>query len=282
MNKTLVLMLAVCLALPLAACRSKTKGCCPPPTSPCDPCAPISTAPPMAPSPGPVTYYEPPPAPTSPDLGYPADAPSQDEFNAISADLEDARARNADAERVLNAQEAELQRLREQNQALARDLDGAMDPAPEVAVRPNASMSRCSTLAQDLRDMGGLEIIEDRDTVVVRVTDAFRSGSERLKPDARLVAALRDAATAIKLYPGATVSVIGHSDTQPIKKSGWGSNTELSLARAQTVRGVLADNGVQTTRMSVDGRGEMEPLVSPEHSAADQARNRRVEIRIQF
>ena len=42
------------------------------------------------------------------------------------------------------------------------------------------------------------------------------------------------------------------------------------------------DNGVSTSRIAVDGMGEMQPLVLPERTASDRAMNRRVEILIKL
>lgn len=74
-----------------------------------------------------------------------------------------------------------------------------------------------------------------------------------------------------------TVAVVGHTDSQ----ADDAYNDALSLDRAETVRDVLADSldGVEIT---VEGRGEREPLVEERGSAdeveAARAVNRRVTI----
>jgi flagellar motor protein MotB len=85
-------------------------------------------------------------------------------------------------------------------------------------------------------------------------------------------------------HPAAEVSVVGHSDGTPIKvtKDKWTDNVHLSRERAQTVAQALARNGVPAARMAVDGRGSVEPLVFPERTAGDRARNRRVEVHVRF
>jgi len=78
--------------------------------------------------------------------------------------------------------------------------------------------------------------------------------------------------------------VVGHSDGQPLNKSKkrWGTNVNLSRERAQTVATELSKNGVPASRIGVDGRGSVEPLVFPEKTDKDRARNRRVEIHVRF
>jgi len=70
----------------------------------------------------------------------------------------------------------------------------------------------------------------------------------------------------------------GHTDNDPIKKSNWNSNRELSMFRALAVLHYLVeDAGVPDEKCVVAGHGEYMPLV-PNDSAAGKARNRRVEI----
>ena len=54
-------------------------------------------------------------------------------------------------------------------------------------------------------------------------------------------------------------------------------NNPLSLNRAASVRDYLAARGVNSSRVSIDGRGSREPIVSND-TAANKAKNRRVEI----
>ncbi len=89
---------------------------------------------------------------------------------------------------------------------------------------------------------------------------------------------------AIARHPEAKVAVVGHTDSQPITKSvhKWSSNTELSKARATAVAGALTSDGVPPDRILVDGRGAADPMVSPEKTASDRAKNRRVEVEFAF
>jgi chemotaxis protein MotB len=74
------------------------------------------------------------------------------------------------------------------------------------------------------------------------------------------------------------VRVEGHTDNVPIHTHRFPSNWDLSTARAVSVVKYLADIGkINPQRLSAVGYGESRPLV-PNDSAANRAKNRRVEI----
>ena len=153
-------------------------------------------------------------------------------------------------------------------------------PAPEPMPVAASGDAEAARFVEGLRSRG-VSASQHGSTVLVRLTDAFRAGSENLKGDVALAKTLQAVAEGLQVAPSARVQVVGHSDSQPIKKSTWNDNTTLSRARAQTVARVLTENGVRSY-IDVDGRGESEPLVSPEKSAGDRAKNRRVDIQVTF
>lgn len=74
------------------------------------------------------------------------------------------------------------------------------------------------------------------------------------------------------------VGIEGHTDNEPIRKSGWKSNWELSAARAMSVLHYLSDqHGIDPTRLSGTGFGEYHPVASNDAKEGRQ-KNRRVEI----
>jgi chemotaxis protein MotB len=78
--------------------------------------------------------------------------------------------------------------------------------------------------------------------------------------------------------PDLAVGVEGHTDNEPIKKSGWRSNWELSTARALEVVHYLQEvKGIDPARLSATGYGEYKP-VAPNDSKENMQKNRRVEI----
>ncbi len=78
-------------------------------------------------------------------------------------------------------------------------------------------------------------------------------------------------------YPGKQVDVVGHTDTDPIKKSKWKDNWELSAQRALSVLRYLVKRGIPQEKIQAVGCGESQPVAS-NSTASGKAKNRRVEI----
>ena len=100
---------------------------------------------------------------------------------------------------------------------------------------------------------------------------SFDSGRADIKP--RLRSVLDTFANGLVKNPTATINIIGHTDNT----GSDAINNPLSFNRAVATRDYLAARGVASSRFSVDGRGSREPIAS-NSSAADKAKNRRVEI----
>lgn len=73
------------------------------------------------------------------------------------------------------------------------------------------------------------------------------------------------------------VGVEGYTDNQPIRKSGWKSNWELSSARALSVLHYLSQKDVSEPRLAAIGYGEFKP-VALNTTKEGRQKNRRVEI----
>lgn len=117
----------------------------------------------------------------------------------------------------------------------------------------------------------------DRSVITLRGDGVFASGSAEVSSNFDgLLARIGDALATV---PGAVV-VVGHTDNvRPSATSRLGSNFDLSQARAKTVARLLAQRAGPAERYRSEGRGETEPLV-PNDSAANRARNRRVDITV--
>jgi flagellar motor protein MotB len=99
----------------------------------------------------------------------------------------------------------------------------------------------------------------------------FDAGAATIKPGAR--ASLNKVAAALKAdYAGKAVRVEGHTDSDPIKRSKWKSNQELSEARAKAVHDYLVKQGVDASMLETVGHGADMPR------GPDKAKNRRVEV----
>ena len=78
-------------------------------------------------------------------------------------------------------------------------------------------------------------------------------------------------------YAGKQVDVVGHTDTDPIKKSKWKDNWELSAQRALSVLRYLVKRGISEKDIQAVGCGESQPIASNANTSG-KAKNRRVEI----
>lgn len=181
--------------------------------------------------------------------------------------------------------DVELSRLRDQLNTIRSEVDRVKDaPAAAPTVAPRASGGGLAAqFAEDLRARTGGDVVVTGNTVVVRVTDAFASGSNQLKKDASLISTLQATASALTTTPAASVEVVGHSDATPLNRSKerWGTNKRLSEARAQTVATELSRHGVPASRMDVKGVGSAQPL-DARNSKQAHSKNRRVEVVIRF
>jgi len=77
----------------------------------------------------------------------------------------------------------------------------------------------------------------------------------------------------VRRHPEARFLVVGHTDAQGEEEY----NDELSLKRAEALRGALIAAGVEASRIDVRGDGERSPVAAND-SEAGRASNRRVEV----
>jgi chemotaxis protein MotB len=78
-------------------------------------------------------------------------------------------------------------------------------------------------------------------------------------------------------YASKDIDVVGHTDTDPIVKSSWKDNLELSAQRALSVTRYLIEHGIAEKQVRADSCGSARPIAA-NTSAEGKARNRRVEI----
>ncbi len=78
-------------------------------------------------------------------------------------------------------------------------------------------------------------------------------------------------------YANRKIDVVGHTDSDPIKKSKWKDNWELSAQRALTVARYLIARGIPDEKVRAVGCGAARPIAS-NRSTSGKAKNRRVEI----
>lgn len=176
--------------------------------------------------------------------------------------------------RLAEAEKADCQRERDvlasENEKLKGDLATAQD---ELAKKPK------EVIVENKPDFGeGVEVSEDQRGIVVTLPDAilFDSGKTELKSTSK--ATLDRIAGVIQQdYSGRTIRVEGHTDSDPIRKSKWADNWQLSCERALAVGRYLVGRGIDKKRVYAAGFGDQVPR-DTNATAAGKARNRRVEI----
>jgi chemotaxis protein MotB len=126
----------------------------------------------------------------------------------------------------------------------------------------------------------GMDVRFDAATGTITVTLAntilFDSGKATLKSTTSKE--LDQILSVIKQkYASKDIDVVGHTDTDPIVKSSWKDNLELSAQRALSVTRYLIEHGISDKQVRADACGAARPVAS--NSSADgKAKNRRVEI----
>jgi len=119
--------------------------------------------------------------------------------------------------------------------------------------------------------------MQDKGLVITFVSEVlFDSGKAKLRKDSH--SKLDKVADVLNTtVSDLNVGIEGHTDNQPIKRSGWRSNWELSTARALSVLHYLSDKSVAEPRLAAIGYGEYKPVASNDTKDGRQ-KNRRVEI----
>ena len=133
-------------------------------------------------------------------------------------------------------------------------------------------------MAKDITD-GLVEVDVKGDFIFIRVNNAalFASGKADTKPEFNDLASR--ITTALNAEPG-PVYIFGYTDNVPMSGRGrFKNNHDLSLARAEAVKGVLATGMTDPERFVVEGKGEADPIGDNE-TEEGRALNRRVEIMI--
>jgi len=79
----------------------------------------------------------------------------------------------------------------------------------------------------------------------------------------------------MKKYPVYHANIIGHTDSKGDSKY----NKQLSIKRAKAVKNIIISNGIKSSRLSFEGRGESEPLFE-NINPFNRHKNRRTEVEL--
>ncbi len=197
---------------------------------------------------------------TSPQMKAALDEREQD-----NRTLREERARLKGQNRDLSSQNASLETaLAEANARLLEE------PDPEAGQRFG-----------ELDEAGiGYGMRDGRMVISIPQELTFGAGKADLSSGGRK--ALEAVARTLKEnYPDAEYWIEGHTDNDPIVKSKFASNRDLSLARAMAVLHYLVDDAdIADGQCVVAGWGPYRPVASND-SRANKAKNRRVEITVE-
>lgn len=170
----------------------------------------------------------------------------------------------AEARSALESCEDERSDLTEQNSKLRMDLANAAQ-----LQQPQQQPQAGDTGFENIEGVTG----ESRPGEVAAVVEGdmlFASGSIELKTEAKR--SLDKVASVLNSeYSGLMIRIEGHTDSDPIRRSKWGTNDRLSCERAMAVKEYLKSKGVSGDRMYVSGFG-------PIRLKESKARSRRVEV----
>jgi len=117
------------------------------------------------------------------------------------------------------------------------------------------------------------EVIREGEGIIVKFDSGilFDVNQYTLKTNAR--SNIENLATSLKNNPETTILIVGHTDAT----GSDAYNQKLSVRRAEAVRSYTIAQGIASSRLSTEGRGESE-AISDNTTEEGRALNRRVEI----
>jgi len=197
----------------------------------------------------------------------------------LGSDLEVARhdqAKLQASNRILTDQ---LNRARTEKGRLADELSGLRLKLSEAVAAPAVEEPAVDIAALKRKmEYGDIKLDESGNVVVTLESGiTFASGSARLSASGKSILK-RVTATLRSDFADRRIRLIGHTDTDPIKRSGFKDNWSLGFARARAVAVYFRDTGkISPGRLDVASRGQHEPVAS-NSSNTGKKKNRRVEV----
>jgi outer membrane protein OmpA-like peptidoglycan-associated protein len=169
-------------------------------------------------------------------------------------------------QQALDTAQTELQDEQIKTADLQRQLDEAWQ-AKAPAANTGAEVDPFGGIAGVTGSYSAGEV-----TATVESDVLFSSGQATLRASAKR--SLDAVARVLKSeYGGKMIRVAGHTDTDPIKKSGFKSNHHLGFERAYAVRNYLIAQGVSRRNLYIASHG-------PDQAMGSKKESRRVEIAV--
>jgi len=152
---------------------------------------------------------------------------------------------------------------------LVVDADGYLHASKEITLEPRKDVS--TDMMLNKRPVVPNVVVTSTELKLKKEIH-FLHGSAEILPDS--MALLEEAADVIRSHPElGTIEVQGHTDDTGTPEA----NQRLSASRADAVREVIIQNGVDPSRLTSHGYGQDKPLV-PNTSEKNRTKNRRVQL----
>lgn len=163
--------------------------------------------------------------------------------------------------------------------AYVRNLVPEIRDLVSTATNMKGQASGLSGAAQQVvAESGDITVRETDESVILSVTSDVLFGFDSATLSGKAKSTLSNVVKVLDSVPESVVRVIGHTDS----KGSDSYNQDLSKARADAVVDFLSSNGVASSRLKSESRGESEPMAPNEIDGQDnpdgRARNRRVEF----
>jgi outer membrane protein OmpA-like peptidoglycan-associated protein len=119
----------------------------------------------------------------------------------------------------------------------------------------------------------GATVIREGEGIIIKFDSGilFDAGKADIKQDAE--ANLKNLALSLQKNAETNILIIGHTDNIGKQQD----NIDLSVHRASSVKNYLLNDGIESSRMRIDGKAETEPIADNE-TETGRTQNRRVEI----
>ncbi|MBI1290386.1 OmpA family protein [bacterium] len=194
----------------------------------------------------------------------------ESEVSSKAAEMENLRAEIAAADARRQVSEEEAARLRSEADTLRAAVVAKEAELKEARGTLNVLQTSLEGKQQKLQElqteMQNLNVqLEETSrglTLTIAESLLYEPGKAELTKDGKKL--LGEVATILKdRFPKNEFIIEGHTDNQPIVRSGWRSNWELGAARALTMVHELVDNqGISPSKVSATTFGEFRPSSS--------------------
>lgn len=223
--------------------------------------------------------------------------PSQDEYDALSAEKRELEGQIAELEQQRKGLNENIEGLEAKNGNMSarlkalgenvEDLQGSLDRTQialeELRSRERQAQARLETFRSLLSkfktmiESGRLRVRIVRNRMVVELPEGvlFDSGRAKVKKEGEKT--LTEVGAVLAELSGREFQIAGHTDNIPIRTKRFDSNWELSTARAVNVTRFLVAGGIAGESLSAAGYAETQPVASNDDKAG-RAQNRRIEI----